>query len=302
MAARAESLGAGRFEHRRIRGAEAVRALARSGRRGAAARHVAREGHRRGLEVRFGHRVHEAGPQRVGRVYRPPRKAHLERLRDAHEPRQPLRALGAGDDAQVHLGQAETRRRGRHPIVPRHRQLEPAAERRAVERHHQRPREVLDPRQQLVEVGRLQGVVPDGRLQLLDVGAGHEGAAGPRDDYRLDPARRSQPLERRCERRSHGRVERVHRGVVDAEDSDPLPGLDRDALGLSASSRHVSSPHAWPRSRAGRAGTSRRKAAPRGARRRPRSRRATGRPSAGHGRCSRSSGPAAPAPGSGPGG
>jgi hypothetical protein len=121
--------------------------------------------------------VHEPGAAGVLRPDRLAAHHHLERFRDADEASQPLRSLRAWNDAEVHFGQAQARLGIGQAIVPGHRQLEAAAERRAVERHHDRLREVLDELQQPVEVGRLDGVVEDRRLELADVGAGRERAA-----------------------------------------------------------------------------------------------------------------------------
>ena len=72
----------------------------------------------------------------------------VERLLDADQPRQPLRAFGAGDDAEVHFGLAQLRVGDGHAVVAGHGHLEAAAERRAVDRHHDRLGAVLDALQQ----------------------------------------------------------------------------------------------------------------------------------------------------------
>src|SRR6478735_7690033 len=60
-------------------------------------------------------------------------RAHLQRLRDAGDARQALRATSTGEQAELHLGRAELRRRVRDAIMAGKRDLEPAAERRTVD-------------------------------------------------------------------------------------------------------------------------------------------------------------------------
>ena len=63
---------------------------------------------------------------------------HLQRLLDADDARQALRAAGARQQAELHLGQAELRRRHGDAVMAAERHLEPAAERRAVDRRDHR--------------------------------------------------------------------------------------------------------------------------------------------------------------------
>ena len=69
---------------------------------------------------------------------------HLERAAAADQPRQPLRAGVAGDDAEIDLRLAEARGVGGDPDRAGHRQLAAAAEREAVDRGNDRLAEVLD--------------------------------------------------------------------------------------------------------------------------------------------------------------
>ena len=78
--------------------------------------------------------VDEADPQRLLRVDDPPGEDQVLRDAEAADPRQPLRAAPAGEDAEVDLGLAELRGRGRVPEVARERELAAAAEREAVDR------------------------------------------------------------------------------------------------------------------------------------------------------------------------
>ena len=68
--------------------------------------------------------------------------------------------------------------------VPGHRDLEPAAERGAVNRHHDRLRAVFDARQQRVQVARRVAIAPCGALEAVDVGAGDERLPGAHEHDR----------------------------------------------------------------------------------------------------------------------
>src|SRR5574337_2059583 len=78
------------------------------------------------------------------RAERRPRKDDFERLLDADEPRQALRAASAGNEAELDLRQAALRRRDSDAVVRGQRDLEPAAERGPVQRRDDRLRGVFD--------------------------------------------------------------------------------------------------------------------------------------------------------------
>jgi hypothetical protein len=63
---------------------------------------------------------------------------------DAGDARQPLRPAGAGQQAELDLGHAELRVGHRDPIMAAERDLEPAAERGAVDRRDHRLGAILD--------------------------------------------------------------------------------------------------------------------------------------------------------------
>ncbi len=129
----------------------------------------------------FGEFVDDAPFLRLARAERRSGQNDVERLLDADEPRQPLRAAGAGNEAELDFGQAAFRRRGGDAIMRGQRHLEPAAERRPVQRRHDRLRGVLDRIEHIRQIGR------GGRLaEFGNVGAGDEGASGAYDDDRLD--------------------------------------------------------------------------------------------------------------------
>ena len=91
----------------------------------------ARIGDRAGTQIALDH----SSTNPVFRLRRADRlrgQDEFERLLGADEARQPLRAAGAGNDAERHLGQGESRGRRRNAIVAGERDLEPSAHHRAV--------------------------------------------------------------------------------------------------------------------------------------------------------------------------
>ena len=93
----------------------------------------------------------------LARAKRRPGQNDVERLLDPDEPRQALRAPGAGDEAELDLGQAAFRRRNGDAVMRRQRHLEPAAERRPMQRGDHRLRGVLDRDRALREGGAGRG-------------------------------------------------------------------------------------------------------------------------------------------------
>ena len=141
------------------------------------------------------------------------RGVHLERLGRPHEPRQPLRAAEAGDDAEVDLGLAEGGREAREADVAGHRQLAAAAEREAVDRgDRHRPRPL--PRAQQV-VRAVEQLAARGLVHLrerLDVGARAEQRRVRRgEDHRLDRRVGLDRLPRLAELGDHVGRDRVRR-------------------------------------------------------------------------------------------
>ena len=97
----------------------------------------------RGLEdvVRCHDPVHQPDRLRLLGPHLAPREDHLLGPRRADQPRQPLGAAPAGDDAEQDLGQPEARVVGADPEVEGQRQLEATAQRVAVDRGDRRPRD-----------------------------------------------------------------------------------------------------------------------------------------------------------------
>ena len=176
----------GEHARERARGRKLVLSLARFRMRPASRRHFAREGRRTGREVALDDAIDQPGAQRVGGLDRLAGHAHLDRFLETDEPRQSLRSFGARDDAEIHLGLSHQRVGHGDAIVPGHRDLEAAAERRAVHRHDDRLGRVFDLLQQLVHLGCAGVAAPRQLLEPLDVGARDERPARADDDDGLN--------------------------------------------------------------------------------------------------------------------
>ena len=120
--------------------------------------------------------VDEPGRFRVRRGDRLPVGAQPQREFHAGEPGQPLRAAGARNDAEQHLGLADAYVCGGDAEMTRHRDLVAAAERVAVDGGDDRLGRVLDTAQQGVRPRRaLERLLARfQRVEDLDVRAGDE--------------------------------------------------------------------------------------------------------------------------------
>ena len=115
-------------------------------------------------------------------------RAHLDRHLGAAQAWQPLRAAGAGNDAEQHFRLADLGVGRHHAIVAGHGDFKAAAERRSVDRGDDRLGRVLDTQQP-----RVRGFGSSQRLfacfqgpEDLDVGARDERRAGADQDDRID--------------------------------------------------------------------------------------------------------------------
>ena len=111
------------------------------------------------------------------RGHRIARDDDIERGLHADQPRQTLRTAGARENAELDLGQADLSGSDRHAVVTRERDLEPAAERGAMQRGHDRLFARFDGVNR-----RLQRRLERRLAELGDVGAGHESAARAQQD------------------------------------------------------------------------------------------------------------------------
>ena len=143
--------------------------------------HPPREVHGGGAELAFDDRVDDAQGVCLGDWDERAPDDHFERRADSDEARQSLRAAGAGQNAERHLGQAELGPGCGHAIVARERQLEPATEGRAVQRRHHRLLECIEELDDVRQVG-CERRAPE----LLDVGSGDESPSRAGNDQRRD--------------------------------------------------------------------------------------------------------------------
>ena len=142
---------------------------------------------------------------------------HLHRIRHRYDARQALRAAGAGQDAELDLGQAEQRLGRGDPVVAGERELEAAAEREAADRGDERLRHLV---LAVVDVGQ---VGLDARaVELLDVGAAGERLRRADEDHCLDRGILVGFLEVLHDRRAQRVGEAVDRRVVHADDGDAV--------------------------------------------------------------------------------
>ncbi len=129
----------------------------------------------------LGERVDHAPVLRFVGAERRSGQNDLERRLDADEAGQALGAAGAGDQAELDLRQAAFGRGDGDPVMRGQRDLEAAAERRAVQGGDHRLSGGLNPVEHVGEIGRRWRLAEFG-----DVGPGDEGAAGADQDRRLD--------------------------------------------------------------------------------------------------------------------
>ena len=105
---------------------------------------LARLRHGGGAQVTGGFLIDQPGRQRRCTGHALAAADHADGARDADDARQPLRAACAGDDAQRHLRQTHHRAGRGDACVAAQRQLEAAAQRRAVQRRDHGLAAVLD--------------------------------------------------------------------------------------------------------------------------------------------------------------
>ena len=143
----------------------------------------------------------------------------LERRRRSDEPRQALRAARARQEAEANFRQAERDIRRGQAIVTRERELEAAAEHRAMQRRDDRLARGLDAQQHVVQERRARLVV-----EFADVGARDEMPAGTVDDqgaYRRVGLCR---FDRREKGHPHRLRERIHRRIDRSRSRRPRRG------------------------------------------------------------------------------
>src|SRR6185503_4761930 len=95
---------------------------------------------------------------------------------------------------------------------------------------------VFDPRQQRVEIAGLLAISPGGPFEAVDIGAGHEGLAGPHEHDRGNRGIALRTLYGFGDRSRDTGTEGVYRRVVDGDHGDAV--FDGGAYGCG----HVN----WP--------------------------------------------------------
>jgi len=167
--------------------------------------------------------VDDAGFQRAARRELPRGQDHLEGARQADKPRQALRAPCRGNESESRFREPDTRAGGvsYQSDIARERDLQPAAERRPVDRGDSRKGKCGKLVQHALHLaGRSLRIGRRCAAQQSEVSAG--------DELRLLPARDDQPArsclsrgrDRRREIFEEHHVDRVYR-VVGAIDDDP---------------------------------------------------------------------------------
>jgi hypothetical protein len=189
-------------------------------------------------QIAVEHRVDAAPVQHLGGADRIAGRGEAGGAFGADQPRQALGAAGAGDQAELHLRQAEAGAGGGDAPGAGERQFQPAAEHGAVQRRAPRDRRGLDGGVDIGQVRRHRVAVEFG-----DIAAGDEGAAGAGDHGGAHAHRRD--LVHRVHQAGADRLAGgVDRRVVDAHEGDIA--LARDADRAAHHTRSMASAMPWP--------------------------------------------------------
>ena len=196
-------------------------------------RHVAGKGDRIGLErVLADNLVDQPGLERLLRRDRIADRGHFERQRYARDPRNPLGSAGTGEQAELHLGRPDLRRRHRDAVMTAQRHLAPAAQRSAVDRGDDGLVGGFDHVDHGAEARFLHRLAEFG-----DVRAREERASVAPDHDRLDAVVGDGFLDPGFEPLANRRAERVDGRVVRNDDEDVVMAFGTDGRG------HVSLRH-----------------------------------------------------------
>ena len=168
--------------------------------------------------------------ERVLRRDRIARQDHRQRLLDADQARQALRAARAGDEAELDLGQAEPRAGRGDAEMAAQRQLEPAAERRAVHRRDGRLLHLVEHRDHVDQARRLRRLA-----ELRDVGAGDERAPRAGEDDGFDARVVTRRDDVFHDALAHAMAQRIHGRIVDGDDGDVAVATQTDRVVQGAS-------------------------------------------------------------------
>ena len=187
----------------------------------------AREGDGAVQQIAVDHGVDDARLPGPGGGDRLALGAHLERERRPAQARQPLRAAGARNDPEVHLGLAHVGGGDSHAVMTGHGELEAAAERMTVNGGNERLAGVFEPFQPRVHRLRsFEGLLA--RLQLLedvDVRAGDERRARADQDDRVRGRIVAGALDGLADALGNAGAQGIHRWIVDGDDGNTVPHL-----------------------------------------------------------------------------
>ncbi len=192
-------------------------------------------------QLAFDEPVDQPAVERVFGRDRISRRAHLQGLAHAGDARQPLRPARARQQAELHFRRAELRGRNRDAIVAGKRNLEPAAERRAVDRGDHRLGASLDDVDHLRQHRLFERL---GCAELRNVGAGEERLALAGDHDRVHAVVSFRLLDRGGQSLPNSCAERVHRRIVRQDDQHiaMLAGRNRAGRRLVHQVFHRGSP------------------------------------------------------------
>ena len=158
---------------------------------------------------------------RVAAACPPPRAHERQGVLDPDQSRQKLGAPGTRHQPEPDLGQAQLRVGEGDPPATAQRDLEPAAQRITVDGREPRLRAGLDRRDHAGQIRPLWR-----SPELVQIGSGHEAAAGAEEDGPVDGLVCGHRAHRLEQTLAHYRREHVHRWVVDLDDSEIAITLD----------------------------------------------------------------------------
>ncbi len=187
--------------------------------------HPARKSHRAREQVAIYNSIDEPDLQRFGSAHRSSGHQHIDRLRQTHQPGQPLRALGSGDHPDRDLRHAHLGVAHGDAIVRGHGDFNAASERGPMHRDDRRFRAVLDRGQQRVQIGALAR-----RREFGQVGSGDEGLTGADDDDGVHRGVGLRFLDGGREAFRDARGNGVDRGVIDCDDGNLAVAMQPDEL------------------------------------------------------------------------
>ena len=211
-------LGTGRVDGGLRGGAvgQGLRLLAAAAHRQALGQQVAHEGLALGQGVFLhGHPVDQAHAQGLLRAHMAAAEHQVQRSLCADQAGRALRATGAGQQAQLHLGQAQLGRGRGHAPVRRQRHLQAAAQGRTVDGGHHRLVAGLDAQAHLRQRGRLRR-----QPELADVRPGDEGLAAAMDQHRVHVRVRIGLGDGVHQATAHGGAQGIDGGVVHGHEGD----------------------------------------------------------------------------------